>query len=181
MTGLVSQAGSMPPVISNIPISFSGHLWTRHLASTAGYTLIVYDYFLTLSQEIEYIWGAKWTPAKVLYLINRYVLIGTQTFILMEHTGMFYRSHRTQVDFLQFCWEYTLVGILSNYFTMETVHLSVLLRAWTVWGFHRGSFLLLRYERICPYPTRLRRHLKISAILFHIVCTFGNVFYMFTW
>lgn len=39
----------------------------------AGFTLVVYDYILMFDKEQKYIWNAKWTPGKVLYLIVRYL------------------------------------------------------------------------------------------------------------
>ncbi|KAF5376270.1 hypothetical protein D9615_008555 [Tricholomella constricta] len=41
-------------------------------ASVSALTLYVYDYALTLKDEVEYIWKARLTPIKVLFLINRY-------------------------------------------------------------------------------------------------------------
>ncbi|KAA1470555.1 hypothetical protein DENSPDRAFT_879796 [Dentipellis sp. KUC8613] len=36
-------------------------------------TLLYYDYFLTLPDEIDLIWGSRWTATKVLFLLNRYI------------------------------------------------------------------------------------------------------------
>ncbi|KAF7759880.1 hypothetical protein Agabi119p4_11575 [Agaricus bisporus var. burnettii] len=46
----------------------------RHINSTelAGTTLIVFDWILTFSSEVELIWKVKWNAIKVLYLITRY-------------------------------------------------------------------------------------------------------------
>ena len=35
--------------------------------------LQVYDYFLTLPDEVSLIWAAPWTPMKVLFLLTRYI------------------------------------------------------------------------------------------------------------
>lgn len=35
-------------------------------------TLLIWDYIITIQQEVKYIWLAKWTPGKVLYLGIRY-------------------------------------------------------------------------------------------------------------
>ncbi|KAF8515199.1 hypothetical protein JB92DRAFT_3115082 [Gautieria morchelliformis] len=40
------------------------------LAST---TLIIYEYLITLDQEVKFFWGGKWTPSRILYLSNRYL------------------------------------------------------------------------------------------------------------
>ncbi|KAF9515982.1 hypothetical protein BS47DRAFT_1381184 [Hydnum rufescens UP504] len=35
--------------------------------------ILIYDYFLTLSDEIKYIWPSKWTLVKIGFLMNRYL------------------------------------------------------------------------------------------------------------
>jgi len=39
----------------------------------ASFTMVVYDYFLTLDDEIRYFWTGKWSMSRVLYLLNRYL------------------------------------------------------------------------------------------------------------
>ncbi|TFY63232.1 hypothetical protein EVG20_g6405 [Dentipellis fragilis] len=36
-------------------------------------TLLFYDYFLTLPDEVDLVWGSRWTATKVLLLLNRYI------------------------------------------------------------------------------------------------------------
>lgn len=38
-----------------------------------GVTIFVYDYFLTLGMEVEFVWSSKWGFMKVLYLLQRYL------------------------------------------------------------------------------------------------------------
>ncbi|KAG6860828.1 hypothetical protein C0995_007159 [Termitomyces sp. Mi166 len=38
-----------------------------------SFTLIIYEYFITLDKEIQYFWSGRWTPSRVLYLVNRYL------------------------------------------------------------------------------------------------------------
>ena len=35
--------------------------------------LFLYDYLMTLEDEIRYVWSRKFTAASVLFMINRYV------------------------------------------------------------------------------------------------------------
>lgn len=37
--------------------------------------ILVYDAILQLPREIKYIWNARWSPAKAVYLLNRYLSI----------------------------------------------------------------------------------------------------------
>lgn len=41
----------------------------------AAFTLLVYEYTITLDKEIEYFWNGHWTISRVLYLVNRYLPI----------------------------------------------------------------------------------------------------------
>jgi hypothetical protein len=36
--------------------------------------MLLYDHFLTLDQEVEEIWKAKWTLPKIFFLILRYMV-----------------------------------------------------------------------------------------------------------
>ncbi|KAF9518663.1 hypothetical protein BS47DRAFT_1482520 [Hydnum rufescens UP504] len=45
---------------------------TQHFQS-AGLVILIYDYFLTLSDEIRYIWPSKWSWVKIVFLMNRYI------------------------------------------------------------------------------------------------------------
>lgn len=35
--------------------------------------MFVYDYFLTLGMEVEFVWSSRWGFMKVLYLLQRYL------------------------------------------------------------------------------------------------------------
>lgn len=74
---------------------FMQDVWVRKVLSTTGHTLLVYDYFLTLKNEAEYIWNCPWTVVKVMFLINRYGNLIGQTFIRLEEAGLL--SHGSQV------------------------------------------------------------------------------------
>ncbi|RDB15059.1 hypothetical protein Hypma_005442 [Hypsizygus marmoreus] len=39
----------------------------------ASFSLMLYEYAITLDQEVKYFWSGKWTPSRVLYLVNRYL------------------------------------------------------------------------------------------------------------
>ncbi|KAF7359996.1 hypothetical protein MVEN_00726900 [Mycena venus] len=48
-------------------------LTTRYV-SAAGYVVLLWDHLLTLGDEVEYVWSAPTTLAKVLFLILRYMV-----------------------------------------------------------------------------------------------------------
>ncbi|TBU32979.1 hypothetical protein BD309DRAFT_852493 [Dichomitus squalens] len=41
-------------------------------STMAAVTLLMYDICLTFSQEVEFVWRARWTGTKILYLVVRY-------------------------------------------------------------------------------------------------------------
>jgi len=44
----------------------------------ANLTVFIWDILLTLPREIEFVWRARWSLGKVLYIINRYGTFGVQ-------------------------------------------------------------------------------------------------------
>ncbi|KAJ8591431.1 hypothetical protein M405DRAFT_932167 [Rhizopogon salebrosus TDB-379] len=115
----------------SLPVQFAQDIWVRKAFSAAGHTLLVYDYFLTLGDEVSYIWNAPWKVVKVLFLINRYGNLLGQTFIRLEEAGLLTNNSQS------FC---TTFGSITTYFmilSMELTHsagMLVLMRAWAIWG-----------------------------------------------
>ncbi|KAJ7832001.1 hypothetical protein B0H13DRAFT_2430149 [Mycena leptocephala] len=50
------------------------NVFTTRYVSAAGYVVLLYDHLLTLDLEVEYIWSAPNTSAKILFLIMRYMV-----------------------------------------------------------------------------------------------------------
>ncbi|KAG1783406.1 hypothetical protein EV702DRAFT_1041083 [Suillus placidus] len=107
---------------------FMQDLWVRKTFSTIGYTLLVYDYLLTLEDETCYIWNRPWTGVKVMFLINRYGNLIGQTVIQLEEAGLL--SHGSQV----FCHRFALFSSCFMVLSTESIHIIVLMRAWAIWG-----------------------------------------------
>ncbi|KAG2144275.1 hypothetical protein DEU56DRAFT_237172 [Suillus clintonianus] len=103
-------------------------LWVRKSFSAAGHTLLVYDYFLTLQDEILYIWHAPWTVVKVLFLLNRYGNLIGQTYIRLEEAGLLAHSS------MAFCQSFTYFTTCFVFLSTESIHILVLMRAWAIWG-----------------------------------------------
>ncbi|KAG1844154.1 hypothetical protein F4604DRAFT_1980311 [Suillus subluteus] len=107
---------------------FMQDLWVRKIFSTTGHTLLVYDYFLTLEDEVYYIWNHPWTVVKVMFLINRYGNLIGQTFIQLEEVG--FLSHGSQV----FCQRFAFATACFMALSAESIHIIVLMRTWAIWG-----------------------------------------------
>ncbi|KAK6977700.1 hypothetical protein R3P38DRAFT_3236810 [Favolaschia claudopus] len=89
---------------------------TRYV-SAAGFVLLLYDHLLTLSDEIEYIWSAPNSVAKVLFLILRYLV---PSFIAVQTT---LRSGLSVIEMSDESYAGWLSIVISNFL--------VLLRIWT--------------------------------------------------
>ncbi|KAJ6457010.1 hypothetical protein C8R47DRAFT_1227660 [Mycena vitilis] len=63
------DAGLPPGIIAEL----EGLITSRYV-NTAGYVVLLYDHLLTFPDEVEYIWSAPNTLAKVLFLIMRYTI-----------------------------------------------------------------------------------------------------------
>ncbi|KAG2104667.1 uncharacterized protein F5147DRAFT_261994 [Suillus discolor] len=75
MTFVSNDPSWWPQIISNIFYSY----WT----AAAG-VVVVYDWVLTLGQEIELIWRQRWSLMTVLYLIIRYIGIPYSVIYILE-------------------------------------------------------------------------------------------------
>jgi Family of unknown function (DUF6533) len=51
--------------------------------------LLVYDSFLTLSQEIHYVWNRKFRLGTILYVLSRYTMV---LYLLIEFIGTSFPS-----------------------------------------------------------------------------------------
>ncbi|KAI6044376.1 hypothetical protein EDC04DRAFT_2889842 [Pisolithus marmoratus] len=102
-------------------------IWLQRIAIVAGYTLLVYDYFLTLSDEVECVWKAPWTLVKFIYLANRYIVLLGQTLVCIQATGLITAVNGGCEVYALFLGVYLVV-------TLEIAHVLVVLRAWAVWG-----------------------------------------------
>ncbi|KAG1735944.1 uncharacterized protein EDB91DRAFT_546988 [Suillus paluster] len=116
---------------------FMEDVWVRRSFSSAGHTLLVYDFCLTFSDEIWYIWNAPWTVVKVMFLINRYGNLAGQTFIRLEEAGLL--AHNSQ----EFCQHFALSTSYFMILSSESIHILVLMRAWAIWGTRTGVSKIL--------------------------------------
>ncbi|KAF9230504.1 hypothetical protein BU15DRAFT_69143 [Melanogaster broomeanus] len=120
------------------PPEFLNFLFIRKSLFFAGHTLLVYDYLLTFSREVEYVWGAPWTIVKATFLLNRYGNLIGQSVVALEETGNL--SHGSE----KFCASFNLSAAIFMIFSAESIHILVLTRAWAIWGCtYRAAVLLI--------------------------------------
>ncbi|KAJ7059145.1 hypothetical protein C8F01DRAFT_1301501 [Mycena amicta] len=73
----------LPSIVDNVQaqtqLSTSGYI------GAATFTLLVYDYLLTLETEVTAFWGVKISPATILFFVNRYSILLGNIPITMIH------------------------------------------------------------------------------------------------
>ncbi|KAJ8591424.1 hypothetical protein M405DRAFT_735084 [Rhizopogon salebrosus TDB-379] len=126
----------------SIPIQFAQDLVVRKAFSAAGHSVLVYDYFLTLNDEILYIWNAPWTFVKVMFLVNRYGNLIGQTFIRLEEAGLLTNNST------KFCRSFVVITAIYMLLSSETIHILVLMRAWAIWGTGKRTTRVLIWSYI---------------------------------
>ncbi|CAE6357424.1 unnamed protein product [Rhizoctonia solani] len=71
----MSVAGLIPASISKEFIdsitNIHSQLQTSRFMAISAITLLVYDWLTTLDKEMKFIWGRKWSFARVVYHLNR--------------------------------------------------------------------------------------------------------------
>ncbi|ESK97700.1 hypothetical protein Moror_17407 [Moniliophthora roreri MCA 2997] len=101
-----------------------GNVFGHETAAVAA--LVAYDYIITLPDEIELVWSARWNLTKVLYLLQRYMPF-VDTVALVLHNdftpGLGYQQCRNTYDISG--WMFVIGIALSE--------VLLTLRLWAVW------------------------------------------------
>ncbi|KAF8840387.1 hypothetical protein BDN67DRAFT_951686 [Paxillus ammoniavirescens] len=140
----------------SLPQSFLQDLWIRKSVGLAGYSCLVYDYILTLDEEVRFIWKAPWSITKVTFLVNRYGNLLGQTFIHVVETGWI--VHDSQ----DLCQRFNLFISIFMTLAAESIHILVLLRAWAIWGCQRRVATIL-IGAYCVYLLLILTMVAIST------------------
>lgn len=110
-------------------------LYTTQYAELASSTIIVYDHFVTLDQEVELIWKSGWSFGKCLFLVNRYY---TLFVVVFNNYVLFNSSISSNLCATWFRWQ-GISGILS--FTMGELILQ--LRLYALYSLNRKVLVLM--------------------------------------
>ncbi|PFH47494.1 hypothetical protein AMATHDRAFT_67626 [Amanita thiersii Skay4041] len=110
-------------------------------SDVASIALFCFDYLLTLSLEIKYVWPSRWSIVKVLHVIMRYVPFFSVTFLLLVETPS--RSAEACTILMKM---YTF-GVVTAIFAAEAV---LTLRIWAIYSRSRtlGLLLLVIYSGV---------------------------------
>ncbi|KAF8210827.1 hypothetical protein K438DRAFT_1808307 [Mycena galopus ATCC 62051] len=98
---------------------------TRYVTA-AGYVLLLYDHLLTLEDEVEYIWSAPTSVAKILFLILRYMVPSFLTVETVLRSGLSVIPMTDNV-----CKVWTSIATYAGWLSILISNFLVLLRIWT--------------------------------------------------
>ncbi|KAJ7235113.1 hypothetical protein B0H12DRAFT_1238888 [Mycena haematopus] len=133
--------------------------FANNCVTAALVAILLYDWLLTLQSEIEYIWMQRMSFGKVLYFLNRYLVIIDLVILLNSYANPiihgskklrpgFYLAHDTNDSTSCVPWFHidSWLGFISTV-TIDTI---MLIRTWALW--HRSKkalVLLLCLEMLC--------------------------------
>ncbi|KAJ3533563.1 hypothetical protein NMY22_g7286 [Coprinellus aureogranulatus] len=109
----------------------------------ASLALLVVDYLATLETEIEFIWPAPWSAAKVLYLFSRYLVFFDVPFAAHYHTAL----HLSP----KMCCDMFRVGTTSIVLGVLFAEAILFLRVYALSGRNRKLMYYLIFQYIATH------------------------------
>jgi len=107
-----------------------------HYTLVSTVALLIYDYMLTLNEEIRFMWSRRMTLGKVLFFLNRYLPFVTSFFALYAYI----LSLRTDI---RTCREYHVVASCLAYVSFLVALAVQFMRAYAVWASVRAVHVVL--------------------------------------
>ncbi|KDR84286.1 hypothetical protein GALMADRAFT_205977 [Galerina marginata CBS 339.88] len=124
----LAQAPELAPISFDEETEFLSQLMTTRYVALCGLVIVLYDWIITLEEEVNGIWPAKWSATKAIFLLNRYITLASQLAMIVHFTGLSpAHSHIT-------CAFYIVGYGVVVFFMLASVHVLVLLRAWAIWN-----------------------------------------------
>jgi len=95
--------------------------------NAVGMMILLWDHILTFPDEVQLIWKARLSSAKVLFLVNRYMVPFTMIVQTHEFSGLEgYLS-------LACCKAWYAIGVSVGTLSIATTNFLILLRLWVIW------------------------------------------------
>ncbi|KAF8996815.1 hypothetical protein BDQ17DRAFT_1544610 [Cyathus striatus] len=97
------------------------HLQFIDYLHVSGFSLLVFEHFITIDSEIKYVWGSHWGLMKILYLLTRYLPFTDTSLFIFRHFLPHLSSHNCLHIFRATTW-FVMVGlsIAEVIFTLRT-------------------------------------------------------------
>ncbi|KAF8437126.1 hypothetical protein L210DRAFT_2356074 [Boletus edulis BED1] len=120
---------------SDIQSAFQLFILANYL-SLAGITAVVYDYILTFSSEVEYVWCQRWTWVSTMFVVVRY--IGLYWIVTAALTSTLFVPGPVEVGkvmYLSYYWAFFVY--------LSTADLLMILRVYAMWNQSRTILCVL--------------------------------------
>jgi len=107
----------------------SGALFRKHAVEAifaSIVTILLYDWMLTLPQEIKFMWRASWNWTKVLYLLTRYIPFASMAFMARNQFAYAATPDSCKRALQAACW-LSVVG-------MDLAEIVLAVRTYAVWN-----------------------------------------------
>ncbi|CAE6461802.1 unnamed protein product [Rhizoctonia solani] len=113
------------------------HAHVSRCTSYAGVCLLVYDHFLTFSEEVRLVWSRPTNIVSILFLINRY------TTPLILAVDIYDKGGLTEQLNTQFCKVWFVAEGYMNFLLLAVIHLLMVVRVNALYGKHQKITYLL--------------------------------------
>ncbi|CAE6487466.1 unnamed protein product [Rhizoctonia solani] len=113
------------------------HAHVSRCTSYAGVCLLVYDHFLTFSEEVRLVWSRPTNIVSILFLINRY------TTPLILAVDVYDKGGLTEQLNTQFCKVWFVAEGYMNFLLLAVIHLLMVVRVNALYGKHQKITYLL--------------------------------------
>ncbi|KAJ7483259.1 hypothetical protein FB451DRAFT_1233922 [Mycena latifolia] len=125
-------------------VASANDTFANNCATAAFVSILVYDWLLTLRSEVEYIWKQKMSFGKLLYLLNRYLVIIDLVILLNSYANPIIRGSKV------FCVPWFHIDSWLGVISIVTIDTIMLIRVWAMW--HRSKkalVFLLSLQVLC--------------------------------
>jgi len=125
-------------------------IFAARYISAVGYVILLWDTIITLPREIELIWKAPFSLAKLAYLANHYASLAVLTVLLCAFSGVSGIEPSNS-----FCLNATSIGLAGGVISLGVGNYLVLLQVWQLWDQKAIVRLILTCGWAISYCTTL--------------------------
>ncbi|KAI0799751.1 hypothetical protein BC629DRAFT_1591903 [Irpex lacteus] len=126
-------------VVSPTAVRIATLTRTVSYSEVASVTILAWDVLIMFSDEVELIWKQRWTPAKALYLLARYLPLGFQLALLAINTDGTTGLHFTGEQ----CRKWMIFQAIVLQMVITTVDIILIMRLFALYNKSRLLLILL--------------------------------------
>jgi len=114
-------------VLAPLTPDFFFNLRVTRYCVVAGWTLVIYDFLMTVPDEITLMWPARRSWVKFLFVFLRYGSVISLSVICAQYLGLWFSEDR------HFCLTFFLAFCMYIYLSFASLHAIMLMRTYVVW------------------------------------------------